>query len=107
LLTDLLGLPETLNLQPTIEKALLWAGNKNKTQVTLEEYRFVVKYLRQYFEYWVVFDQGTKLIKFPEFQAAWQHMDRWGVDMSDPFVRWQEFNSEAVSFEQFCDWAIH
>ena len=75
---DVLGLPDLFESKPVLICAFTAAKNKNKTSVKhaddcvdSREYRYLLKYLRQYFEYWVVFKQmdtsGDKRIAFEEF----------------------------------------
>ena len=47
-----------------------------------------MQYLRQYFEYWVAFNQidqdGDRRISIEEFTQAKDKLESWGIDMSDP-----------------------
>ena len=52
------------------------------------EYRYLLKYLRQYYEYWVAFDlidlDGDRRITYKEFEYAAPELKKWGIDMKDP-----------------------
>jgi len=52
------------------------------------EYRFLLKYLRQYYEYWVAFDRinqdGDRRLSYEEFVNAAPIIGKWGIDMSNP-----------------------
>ena len=54
--------------------------------VSLCEYRFMLKYIRVYYEYWVAFDQIDRnddhRISKAEFVKAQHVLEKWDVDMS-------------------------
>lgn len=76
-----LNLPSLFKTKPVLIRAFNAAKNKVKSKsaygddyIEKSEYRFLLKYLRQYFEYWVAFDlidlDGDKRITFKEFKLA-------------------------------------
>lgn len=77
------------------------------------EYKYLLKYIRQYYEYWVMFDRidtdDDRRISFDEFKKAAPKMACWGIDMSDPRARFRECDRDGhgmVLFDEFCYWAI-
>ena len=77
------------------------------------EFRIFLVYLRQYFEYWAMFERmdksGDHQINLEEFKKAVPQMESWGVKISDPDSTFKEIdqnNEGAISFEQFCKYAI-
>ena len=56
--------------------------------ITKGEYRFLLKYLRQYYEYWVAFDRidtnDDRRVSHSEFIQAIPELKKWGIDMSHP-----------------------
>lgn len=94
---------------------------KNKSQsrksrddyVERSEYRWLLQYLRQYYEYWVAFDQidldSDRRITYKEFDFAMPILERWGIDVSNPQACWRDCDKNGggvVLFDEFCDWAI-
>ena len=88
-------MPQLFNTKPVIIRAFFAAKNKikggrkeNKDYIQKNEYRFLLKYLRQYYEYWVAFDlidlDGDKRISYKEFEYAAPDLKKWGIDMKDP-----------------------
>ena len=72
-----------------------------------------MKYLRQYYEYWVAFDRldqdGDKKISKAEFTQATPFLKKWGIDMSDPAAQWKKCDQDGggqVLFDEFAYWAI-
>jgi len=81
--------------------------------VQKSEYRYLMKYLRMYCEYWVAFSMidtdGDRRITFTEFVQATQSLENWGIDMSDPQKQWSKCDADGfgkVLFDEFCNWAI-
>ena len=80
------------------------------------EFRIFLVYLRQYFEYWVMFEKldksGDNKISLSEFKKAIPQMKNWGVEIKEEEVE-QEFKSidtngsGSISFEEFCNYAIN
>jgi len=119
---DVVRLPRLFDTKPVLMRAFTAAktkvasraGNKHDNDlITKGEYRFLLKYLRQYFEYWVMFDRidtdDDRRISFEEFKIAVPKMAAWGLDMTDVKARWKEVDRNGggkVLFDEFCNWAI-
>ena len=79
------------------------------------EFRIFLVYLRQFFEYWIMFEKvdnsGDHSIGLEEFKKAIPQMKNWGVEISESNAE-KEFksidinNSGTISFEEFCSYAI-
>ena len=122
-LTNHLDLPEVIRNKGPIKLAFDAACNKyakngiNKDDNLLEwmEFRIFLVYLRQYFEYFIMFqkvDSSEDLrISFEEFKKAIPLMKNWGVEIKDNEAE-KEYNNiktdseEDISFEDFCNFAI-
>jgi hypothetical protein len=56
--------------------------------VSRGEFRILLKYLREYYEYWVGFDRiddnDDRRISREEFERAIPLMNKWGLDVGDP-----------------------
>ena len=81
--------------------------------MTRKEYRYLLKYLREYYEYWVAFDRvdtnDDRRVSLEELKAAASMMSTWGIDMFDPEKRFKECDADGkgmVLFNEFSDWAI-
>ena len=77
------------------------------------EFRIFLVYLRQYFEYWAMFEKvdksGDHQINLDEFKKAIPQMEKWGVKISEPeeeFKKIDKNNGGTISFEEFCNYAI-
>ena len=77
------------------------------------EFRIFLVYLRQYFEYWAMFEKvdksGDRQINLDEFKKAIPQMEKWGVKISEPeeeFKKIDKNNGGTISFEEFCNYAI-
>lgn len=117
---DVIRIPLLFKTKPVMIRAFNAAKDKVKSKskhgedyVERGEYRYLLKYLRQYYEYWVAFDQidldGDKRITYKEFEFAIPILKRWGIEMSDPKARFKECDSDGkgmVLFDEFCHWAI-
>ena len=122
-LTKYLDLPEILRNKGPIKLAFDAASDKyarngiKKEDNLLEwmEFRIFLVYLRQYFEYWEMFQKvdssGDLKITLEEFKKAIPKMKEWGVEIKENEVE-KEFNNikvdnkDTISFEEFCDFAI-
>ena len=76
------------------------------------EFRIFLVYLRQYYEYWVMFkqidDSNEHQINFKDFKKAVPLMGNWGMRITDSVKEFNSIsrNSETISFEEFCSYAI-
>ena len=79
------------------------------------EFIIFLVYLRQYFEYFIMFqkvDSSEDLrISFDEFKKAIPLMKNWGVEIKDneaekEYNKIKTENEEDISFEDFCNFAI-
>ena len=122
-LTNHLDLPEIIRNKGPIKLAFDAACNKyerngiNKDDNLLEwmEFRIFLVYLRQYFEYFIMFqkvDSSEDLrISFDEFKKAIPLMKNWGVEIKDNEAE-KEYNNiktdneKDIYFEEFCNFAI-
>ena len=122
-LTNHLDLPEIIRNKGAIKLAFEAACNKyakngiNKDDNLLEwmEFRIFLVYLRQYFEYFIMFqkvDSSEDLtISLEEFKKTIPLMKNWGVEIKDNEAE-KEYNNiktdneENISFEEFCNFAI-
>ena len=80
--------------------------------IELLEFRFLLVYLRQYFEYYVMFDEldvaGDKKITIDEFKAALPQLAKWGAkvdNVEETFTKISKGDG-SIMFHEFCDWAI-
>ena len=92
---DIIQLPILYQLKPVLIRAFTAAKTKKTPKseygddyITKGEYRFLLKYLRQYYEYWVAFDcintDDDRRLSQSEFMQAIPELEKWGIDMSDP-----------------------
>ena len=122
-LTIYLDLPEVVRNKAPIKLAFDAASDKyikdgiNKDDNLLEwmEFRIFLVYLRQYFEYWVMFHKldtsGDLKISLEEFKKALPIMKNWGVeikeDESESVFNSIDSNGEgSITFSEFCKYAI-
>ncbi len=117
---DVVQLPILFSLKPVLMRAFTSAKTKVKAKsqygddyITKGEYRFLLKYLRQYYEYWVAFDRidtnDDRRVGHSEFMQAIPELKKWGIDMSHPETQWKQCDRDGggmVLFIEFCDWAI-
>ena len=117
---DVIQIPTLFDIKPVLMRAFQAARRKvpssskyGEDYVTRAEYRYLLKYLRSYYEYWVAFDRvdttDDSRISFEEFSNAVPQLQRWGIDMSDPAARWKECDADGkgmVLFDEFSAWAI-
>ena len=98
----------------TAAKTMVKAKNiHGDDYVTKGEFRFLLKFLRQYFEYWVAFDRidtdDDRRVSHAEFLQARPMLEKWGIDMSQPEKQWKEADRDGggqILFIEFVAWAI-
>ena len=116
-----LDLPNVVRNKGPIKLAFNAASNKYAKKglkpednlIEWMEFRIFLVYLRQYFEYWVMFEtvdnSGDHQINLEEFKKAVPTMEKWGVRIENPeeeFKKIDKNNSGTISFEEFCSYAI-
>ena len=90
---DVVRIPVLFALKPVLMRAFTSAKTMVKAKskysddyVTKGEFRFLLKFLRQYFEYWVAFDKidtdDDRRVSHAEFMQAIPMLENWGIDMS-------------------------
>ena len=90
---DVVRLPALFALKPVLMRAFTAAKTMVKAKsihgddyVTKAEFRFLLKFLRQYYEYWVAFDKidtdDDRRVSHAEFVQAKPMLEKWGIDMS-------------------------
>ena len=119
-LRDVIDLPILFKTKPVLLRAFYAAKDKAKAKslysddyIERGEYRYLLKYIRQYYEYWVAFDlidlDTDGRITFKEFELAKPQLQKWGIDMKDPKAQWKKCDADGfgkVLFDEFSNWAI-
>jgi EF-hand domain pair len=117
---DIVRLPTLFAIKPVLIRAFYAAKDKVKSNksyaddyISKGEFRFLLKFLRQYYEYWVAFDRvdtdHDRRLTYKEFLQSASKLEQWGIDMSDPESIWREVDRNGggkILFDEFCDWAI-
>ena len=117
---DVLNLPEVFNCKKPIMRAFQAAKTKYKAKskysddyIEWMEFRIFLVYLRQYFEYWVMFERvdasGDHKISLDEFKKAIPTMKKWGVVITDPVKEFKKIDKNgggSIMFDEFCTYAI-
>lgn len=117
---DFLLLPEVFECKQPIMRAFQAAKIKHKSKskhgddyIEWLEFRFFLIYLRQYFEYFVMFcrldKSGDKKINLNEFKSAMPTLEKWGVKVSDAKAEFDKIDTNkggVVLFDEFCEYAI-
>lgn len=117
-----LKLDEVIDCKPAIQKAFdiirHSRGSKSKlkssdTYIISSEFKRFLIYLRQYFEYYEMFDRldsdSNKKIDFYEFKAAIPTVEKWGLIVENPEASFAELDRDKsgyIIFDEFCSWAI-
>ena len=117
---DVLNLPDIFKLKKVILRAFKAAKNKVKSSskygdefVGWLEFRIILVYLRQYFEYYVMFcriDSSSDFkISINEFKKAIPTLEKWGIKINDPESEFNKIdinNGGVIMFDEFCTYAI-
>ena len=117
---DVLNLDEEMfQCKQVIMRAFQAAKEKYKSKskygddyIEFNEFRYFLIYLRQYFEYFVMFckldSSGDRKIDFEEFKSAIPQIEKWGAKISDPNAAFEKISSGdgKVIFTEFAEWAI-
>jgi len=116
---DVLKLDEVFHCKQVIMRAFQAAKDKYKSKskygpdyIELTEFRFFLVYLRQYFEYFVMFEKldvtGDKKVTIDEFKQALPLLEKWGVKVSGVEETFKKISGgdRSIIFPEFCEWAI-
>ena len=117
---DVLNLPQIFSLKKVLIRAFNAAKNKIKGKskhsddyVEWLEFRILLVYLRQYFEYYIMFcriDTSDDFkVDINEFTKAVPTLAKWGVKITDPKAEFKKIdtnNSGSIMFDEFCEYAI-
>ena len=94
-LRDVIQLPILFKLKPVIIRAFQVAKRALKSKnshgddyVSKAEFKYLLLYLRQYYEYWSAFDaidtSDDRRISIQEFKVAAPILGKWGIKITDP-----------------------
>ena len=117
---DVLNLPNIFALKKVVNQAFKVAKTKQKAKskysddyVEWMEFRIILVYLRQYFEYYVMFcriDTSNNFkIDLNEFKKAIPTLEKWGIKVENPQAEFKKIdnnNSGSIMFDEFCNYAI-
>ena len=120
-LADVMQNQDLFNSKPAIIRAHQAAKDKVKTKslhgpdyVERCEFRLVLLYLRQYFEYWIAFQRVDKnsddRISRTEFASAQEEMEKWVGTINDIDAAFDEVDVNGggmILFNEFVRWAIN
>ena len=95
-------------------KDMVQSKNKNADlYVGKGEFRYLILYIRQYYELYVAFaiidKDDDRNVDYEEFLKAVPMLKSWGVNMSNPEKEFKECDQDGhgqINFSEFCDWAI-
>ena len=119
-LRDTLNVDEIFNCKRAIMRAFQAAKHAVKTKakhgpdyIERAEFRLLLQYLRQYFEYYQAFariDTGDdNRVNLQEFVKAQPIIQNWVGKIADPVAEFHKIDKNGggeVLFDEFCDWAI-
>lgn len=119
-LRDVIKLPELFKLKPVIIRAFNVAKTALKAKsthgddyVSKAEFKYLLLYLRQYYQYWTVFDavdtNDDRRISEQEFKVAIPVLAKYGVQVTDAKAAFKEIDTNHggfILFDEFCNWAI-
>ena len=117
---DVLNLPQIFSLKKVLMRAYQAAKDKikgkakySKDYVEWLEFRILLVYLRQYFEYYVMFcriDTSDDFkVNLQELKKALPTLEKWGIKMKNPEAEFKKIdhnNSGSIMFDEFCEFAI-
>ena len=117
---DVLNLPQIFTLKKVLMRAFQASKEKIKAKsnhpkdyVEWLEFRILLVYLRQYFEYYVMFcriDTSDDFkVNLSEFKKAMKTLEKWGIKISNPEAEFKKIdnnNSGSIMFDEFCEYAI-
>lgn len=109
-------MPIKLAFDAVSKKYSKYGIKKEDCLIEWMEFRIFLVYLRQFFEYWIMFekedDSGDHNITLDEFKKAFPQMKNWGIEINGigaekEFQYIDKNNSGIISFEEFCSYAIN
>ena len=109
-------MPIKLAFDAVSKKYSKYGIKKEDCLIEWMEFRIFLVYLRQFFEYWIMFekedDSCDHNITLDEFKKAFPQMKNWGIEISGigaekEFQYIDKNNSGIISFEEFCSYAIN
>jgi Ca2+-binding EF-hand superfamily protein len=117
---DVLKLDNLFDCKPVIMRAFDLAKKSGPKRTSLSddyieknEFRLFLVYLRQYFEYYVMFnriDSGNdKKISYDEFVQAIPEIEKMGFKVTEPAKIFASIDTNGggqITFDEFCHWAI-
>ncbi len=117
---DVLNLPEIYEKKEVIRKAFDAAKDsvknsksESKNFIELNEFRYLLVYLRQYLEFSEMFiridTDGDRKITIEEFEAAIPIIEKWGYKVKDCRMTFADMDNDCsgkIRFDEFCSWAI-
>ena len=117
---DVLLLPEIFDCKKPIMRAFQAARSKvpprtkhSDDYVEWMEFRIFLVYLRQYFEYYVMFCRtdltGDHKVDINEFKLALPTLEKWGVKIANPESEFKKIDKNGggvIMFDEFCEYAI-
>jgi hypothetical protein len=117
---DVLNLPILFNTKPVLIRAFNAAKMKLKSTnshgddyVSKAEFKYLLLYLIQYYDYWLAFQDIDKnhdrRVSPVEFKAIGPILDRWGITIKDPTAVFKQIDSNHggyILFDEFSNWAI-
>ena len=120
-LRDAIAIEELFDCKPAIIRAHEAAKNKVNTgkehgpdYVERHEFRLLLAYLRQYFEYYQAFDRvdsnDDDRISLTEFMGVQETLEVWVGEIEDMEATFNEIDTNGggmILFDEFCRWAIH
>lgn len=119
-LRDVIVIPRLFDTKPVILRAFQAAKNKVKATnphgpdyVSFAEFKYLLSFLRQYYEYWVAFDRidtnDDRRVSLTEFTKAVPTMGKWNLKIDNPVQAFKEIDTNGgglILFDEFARWAI-
>jgi Ca2+-binding EF-hand superfamily protein len=119
-LLDVIRIPRLFDTKPVIMRAFQSAKTKVKATnphgndyVSFAEFKYLLSYLRQYYEYWIAFERldtdHDRRVTLTEFAKAVPIMNRWNIKITDPVHTFKEIDTNGggvILFDEFVRWAI-
>lgn len=119
-LLDVIRIPVIFDTKPVIIRAFNAAKTALKAKskygddyVSKAEFKYLLRYLREYYELWMMFREldknNDRRVSPVEFAAAGPLLAKWGVPVCSAEEAFKEIdanNGGFVLFDEFCNWAI-